>query len=203
VKKSKYCPKCKKWYAASTSFYANRSRRDGLATYCKSCHNEVSIAEAQSVRLRAIEHLGGVCLHCGYSANVQALTFDHINGDGYLERKLGIRPSNARLSQQILDGRDDIQLLCCNCNQIKKVANEEMGDRLRASVEPDPEHDPAPPPNGQWKTIDGRWSRHLDYCVDCGRDDRKHAGFGYCGTCYVRKNNREKVQALKRAKRTP
>jgi nitrate/TMAO reductase-like tetraheme cytochrome c subunit len=36
----KRCPKCKSFYEATAEFFPrNRSTKDGLATYCKICHN--------------------------------------------------------------------------------------------------------------------------------------------------------------------
>ncbi len=36
----KRCPSCRRWLS-SEAFPRNRSTRDGLATYCKPCHNRI------------------------------------------------------------------------------------------------------------------------------------------------------------------
>jgi hypothetical protein len=80
---------------------------------------------------RIIARLGGKCARCGFS-DERALQFDHIEGDGSKERgkkgfdwwswvrKLDVMP-DAEL--KVL-----IQILCANCNQIKRVENNEYGD---------------------------------------------------------------------------
>lgn len=82
----------------------------------------------QNLRREAIEKLGGKCVRCGYSDDIRALTFDHKDGRGHIERD-GINPSayHRKLYQQIIAGeRDDIQLLCANCNQIKAIEKREF-----------------------------------------------------------------------------
>ena len=75
-------------------------------------------------RKQAIKYLGGECVSCGYD-DVRALQFDHINGDGHLERKNN--PGGAYpMFRAITHGRrSDIQLLCANCNWIKVRENKE------------------------------------------------------------------------------
>ena len=66
--------------------------------------------------------LGGKCVRCGFS-DWRALCFDHINGDGNKERTF--KSSHTTL-RRVLKGRiEGIQLLCYNCNQIKKIENNE------------------------------------------------------------------------------
>jgi len=67
------------------------------------------------VRERALLAYGGKCTCCGES-NLHFLTFDHINGGGVKERKLtGMTGSTFYLSL-LKNHRDDIQVLCFNCN---------------------------------------------------------------------------------------
>lgn len=37
-------------------------------------------------KMRMIKKLGGKCVHCGFK-DIRALQFDHINGDGYKEKR--------------------------------------------------------------------------------------------------------------------
>lgn len=68
--------------------------------------------------------LGGKCVRCGF-ADLRALQIDHKNGNGHREAKTighyGIR-------NKILQGDiNDYQLLCANCNWIKRYENLELG----------------------------------------------------------------------------
>jgi hypothetical protein len=74
-------------------------------------------------RMRVIEKLGGKCVKCGFD-NWMALQIDHINGDGRKDKKY--------LDGYILNSSDDeiknnFQLLCANCNSIKRHENNEFG----------------------------------------------------------------------------
>ena len=69
--------------------------------------------------MAVIEYLGGVCVQCSYD-NIRALHIDHINGDGWKERKRS-NWNHDRFTAQILRGLYDgkVQLLCANCHALK------------------------------------------------------------------------------------
>lgn len=180
-----------------TSFYSNKARHDGLSVYCKTCHIDVTLTERRTKRNQALDILGPRCVQCGFDADRRGLAFDHINGDGHIDRK-SIGWGSGRLYRQVIAGeRDDIQVLCFTCNQIKKLEREEIGARRVATVEENFDHDPAPPPDGRFEGIGNRWSRDHDQCLDCQRNDRRHGAFGYCATCYVRPKNQVAIEQLK------
>jgi hypothetical protein len=58
----------------------------------------------------------------------KCLQVDHVNGDGYLERKLGMYGLYKKVMS---DTEGAYQLLCANCNWIKKVDNKEIQVRHR------------------------------------------------------------------------
>lgn len=68
-----------------------------------------------------------VCVKCGFS-DKRALQFDHIDGDGWKETKIMIS-STARLRHYIKNPdytKNKIQVLCANCNWIKRNENKEF-----------------------------------------------------------------------------
>ena len=74
-------------------------------------------------RKQIIERLGGyVCQRCKYNQDKRAIELDHVNNDGYKERKNRTGSymfylyyySNPDIAQTRL------QILCANCNRIKK-----------------------------------------------------------------------------------
>ena len=74
--------------------------------------------------------LGNKCVQCGFS-DARALQIDHINNDGYEERKLlgkldSIGRNKYILSQPIKEIRKKYQLLCANCNWIKRFEHYEQ-----------------------------------------------------------------------------
>ena len=73
-------------------------------------------------RQRALELLGGKCSRCGFS-DPRALQIDHINGGGVQEHK---RLGGRRITKKVAEGyTEGYQLLCANCNWIKRVENGE------------------------------------------------------------------------------
>lgn len=79
-------------------------------------------------RLEIIELLGGVCKHCGFS-DTRALQIDHVNGGGTKERKsFGHSASSLfrKVRESIEAGSFEYQLLCANCNWIKREENCEL-----------------------------------------------------------------------------
>lgn len=78
-------------------------------------------------REELINLYGGKCVKCGYSDH-RALQFDHINGDGSIDKKNGIR--NVKLYNEIKNNRNRFQLLCANCNWIKRYENNELAGPL-------------------------------------------------------------------------
>lgn len=70
------------------------------------------------IRLRAIEIMGGACVQCGFS-DWRGLQIDHIYGGGTSHRK---KKTHHMLYREIrkTGTYEGLQLLCANCNQIKR-----------------------------------------------------------------------------------
>lgn len=77
-------------------------------------------AQRHKARARVLELLGGVCVKCGYS-DERALQVDHVNGDGHVDPA-----SSWRRLKQIQETPERYQLLCANCNWIKRCENHEV-----------------------------------------------------------------------------
>ena len=81
-------------------------------------------------RLAVLNKLGSKCVWCGFS-DLRALQIDHIKGGGHQERKK-ITNTNA-FYQKVIDSVDTkegvYQLLCANCNVIKRIENEEHNNK--------------------------------------------------------------------------
>lgn len=76
-------------------------------------------------RLFALAHFGGKCVKCGFD-DERALQFDHINGGGS-----GHLKKRGMLSSYYLEAvrapAGTYQLLCANCNWIKRTEKDEGG----------------------------------------------------------------------------
>lgn len=122
-------------------FYRHAGRSDGFLDKCKDCtkaNEKIDIEryrangrkKQRSRRARALAALGGKCVRCGFD-DYRALQIDHKNGGGSLERRAGYQ---AKAILQVLRGEvEKFQLLCANCNWIKRFENGEHGKRLAKS----------------------------------------------------------------------
>jgi hypothetical protein len=79
-------------------------------------------------RQKLLALLGSHCVRCGYDADWRALEIDHISGGGAQDRKAA--RSLGAYYQAILDcGGVGYQILCANCNRIKRYENREYRPR--------------------------------------------------------------------------
>lgn len=92
-------------------------------------HSKYVVKSQRKARVKyralAIERLGGKCCKCSFS-DPRALQFDHIAGGGGRERIRGHGGGITYLKDIALGRRSDIQLLCANCNVIKRFENKEI-----------------------------------------------------------------------------
>lgn len=85
----------------------------------------------QTRRLRVLLILGDKCVRCGY-ADRRALQIDHIDGTGHKERRAGGGKYSGDLYRRVLSGNTkNLQILCANCNYIKRRENGEWGSQKR------------------------------------------------------------------------
>lgn len=75
-------------------------------------------------REACLKLLGEVCVKCGFG-DERALNIDHINGGGSKEAKSFGGSYFKKIRTKIESGSTDYQILCANCNQIKRRENNE------------------------------------------------------------------------------
>ena len=87
-----------------------------------------------TMRRTFIESRGGKCEMCGFE-DYRALQIDHINGNGTADRK---RRGPAIVFVDIWrhDATERYQILCANCNQIKRHEKNEYSVGALASAPP-------------------------------------------------------------------
>lgn len=88
--------------------------------------NSQSKQRRHSARQYLIGEMGGCCIRCGFS-DWRALQIDHVQGGGIQERKLLSNPGvyYKQILESFYNSENKYQLLCANCNQIKRYENEE------------------------------------------------------------------------------
>lgn len=92
--------------------------------------NQAILRRNRNIRQRAeiIELLGSECKRCGFN-DIRALVIDHVYGGGTAERRKYGGNFYTKVLPQVKDRSDKYQLLCCNCNEIKRKENHEYQDR--------------------------------------------------------------------------
>ncbi len=99
-------------------------------------HNARSLKYRNRRRERIHKLLGNKCAHCG-NDDPRTFQVDHINANHGLDQDDPGR-GGQNMYLRILNGTypvEDFQLLCANCNQIKKWENEEyLPQRVRVKV---------------------------------------------------------------------
>ena len=81
-----------------------------------------NLRNARALRLRVLMLFGGKCQCCGFS-DPRALQVDHIDGGGNQERKV-LKGTGSRYKAVLADPAR-YQLLCANCNWIKREEEQE------------------------------------------------------------------------------
>lgn len=113
-------PRYKKYYNE------NRENRinDAIA-YSKSPKGkEVSKKYNLKQKMSVYDILGMKCVKCGFD-DIRALQIDHVNGGGNREIKVVKINKYRFIFAKLIAGSKDYQVLCANCNWIKRVENNE------------------------------------------------------------------------------
>jgi hypothetical protein len=84
-------------------------------------------------RGKVLEKLGDKCRRCGFS-DLRALQIDHVFGGGNKEIAKFGRSRQAYYKHVLADVNGRYQLLCANCNWIKRCENREYGNEFDDQV---------------------------------------------------------------------
>lgn len=124
----------KNWYLRNKermkSYYKSRYKEESYSNKIKNTRIRI-LSEQKSF---IFTNLGHVCCKCGFS-DKRALQIDHINGDGYTSKIINKTGSMCRRTnyyeviESIKKNENRFQILCANCNWIKRVENEEHKKR--------------------------------------------------------------------------
>ena len=87
-------------------------------------------------RVVLIQALGGCCVKCGYTDDIRALQLDHINGDGYKDRKE--KGKAGKVYRYYVNKLDEakliLQVLCANCHAIKSIENRDHDSKRAKEI---------------------------------------------------------------------
>ena len=116
------CKRCGEFKDPSEFPKGASKKRYGRHAWCRPCRKKYYFKRNRTRKLRVIHALGGECVHCG-NTDFRVLQVDHINGGGSRENANG---KNWQVYMKVLRGEtEEYQLLCANCNWIKRYVNKE------------------------------------------------------------------------------
>ena len=115
----------KMWYLKNKVKFAEKNKK------YRETHPEYFHNHRTKHRMEIISILGIMCANCGFD-DIRALQVDHVNGGGSIHRR------NSKSSiyykeilEEIKSGSKKYQILCANCNQIKKYTHREYNKNSR------------------------------------------------------------------------
>jgi hypothetical protein len=88
---------------------------------------EGNVLKAKEYREKIYDILGHICCKCAFS-DKRALQIDHINGGGH-DHRIATGWGNRAYYKSIVEDsqiKEKFQILCANCNWIKKFENREI-----------------------------------------------------------------------------
>jgi Zn ribbon nucleic-acid-binding protein len=121
------CTKCGVEKPTSEFYRQHRrtyKKRNGYYHECIVCRAMTEKLRLQILREKVFEKLGHACIKCGF-ANKLALQIDHVNGKGREERQ-AIKSQVKFLKKVLSDETGLYQILCANCNWIKRLTQETL-----------------------------------------------------------------------------
>lgn len=108
--------------------YFKNYRKTHKVSYILPKHRTAENDRNTKLRIALIEFMGGACVQCGFS-DFRALQIDHINGGGRNDRRLYGTRYWKIVKESIIKGEKKYQLLCANCNFIKRYTHNELQKR--------------------------------------------------------------------------
>jgi hypothetical protein len=112
---------------------AREISRNGSLKYRDAHPEKLRASQAKhrdKIRLEIFAFFGGECVRCGFS-DTRALQLDHVNGDGMRGRNWYLGKRYKYIKDHPDEARMRLQLLCANCNWIKRVDNGEYACRTK------------------------------------------------------------------------
>jgi hypothetical protein len=120
IERTKWCSQCGRRRHIKY-FYNSQTEPDGVSVECSDCRSKSVGERNRRQRREFLQTMGGKCKLCG-NRDFRVLQIDHVHGDGHLEP----RSSSLKFYAKVLANPDDYQILCANCNMIKKAVNREV-----------------------------------------------------------------------------
>ena len=126
-KKFREDPKNKEIHKKYMSDYAKNEKRIAYRKNYRLNRKDYEREARQKIKKTVFDAMGGKCVKCGFT-DYRAIQIDHINGDGAADKRSGNTNGNGyliRVLDSFIKREGRYQLLCSNCNWIKRFENNE------------------------------------------------------------------------------
>lgn len=132
-KRAKHAARQRKWRAENPERWKAIAgpARKRWKNNNRDAHREAQREHRYRLRREILTLIGGLfCKHCGYDADWRALQIDHIHGGGKHDMRTQSTNTNVWTLRRWLrrhqkEARSRYQVLCANCNWIKRYENGE------------------------------------------------------------------------------
>lgn len=101
--------------------------KKGILTLAQRCSRSSAIWNKEK-RMAVMKILGNKCSKCGFK-DFRALQIDHVNGDGASDGNTRGSTFCLRVIESVRIGEKRYQILCANCNWIKRCEKKEYKPR--------------------------------------------------------------------------
>lgn len=95
------------------------------------CNICIDSIKPSDVKKRAISHLGGKCVDCGFAGHFSAFDFDHKNP---IEKSFKISGKFYYRWKELLKELNKCELRCSNCHRIKHYIIEEHEREIKERI---------------------------------------------------------------------
>ena len=132
------CPKHHQWcFKCERHLHKKNFSKSALRTsnWCRGCNATYSVRRAMLLKQKAILHLGGKCIRCGWAGHWAGYDFHHHNPNGK-EMGWGGNGMRKKSWERLLPELKKCKLLCRNCHSIIHASLDDEGL-------PNPEYVPA------------------------------------------------------------
>jgi len=112
----RFCSQCQT--EKPLSDFNTKGKSGRLQTYCKACQYLYQMIRWNTMKIRAVEYLGGKCIGCGFEGHPVLFDFHHRNS---LTKEVNWNLLRKRSWFKIKLELDKCDLVCCKCQRMLHI----------------------------------------------------------------------------------
>src|SRR6202021_2107201 len=128
----RFCIRCERELDIAY-FGRKQNKNQSIRAYCRDCEDALRLTRLTALKEKVYDKLGHTCTRCGFD-DKRALQIDHVYGGGNKEHK-EIKSQHTFLKKVLEDTEGTYQILCANCNWIKRAEQREAKKDVKPFTE--------------------------------------------------------------------